>query len=128
MPAHPKRPCLGPSCPKLVTPPVNRCDECRKKFNNERARGRPGSRKVYGRRWQEARVRHLKANPLCVACLDQGNIVAATEVDHITPHRGDQSLFWDEANWQSLCKPCHSRKTAQEVHARRKQSDFDDFS
>lgn len=39
---------------------------------------------------------------------------AATEVDHIIPHRGDQQLFWDTNNWQGLCKPCHSRKTAQE--------------
>lgn len=27
------------------------------------------------------------------------------------PHRGDQKLFWDESNWQALCKPCHDRKT-----------------
>jgi 5-methylcytosine-specific restriction protein A len=23
-------------------------------------------------------------------------------------------LFWDEDNWQALCKPCHDRKTAVE--------------
>ena len=32
---------------------------------------------------------------------------AATVVDHIIPHRGDKTLFWDETNWQSLCKTCH---------------------
>lgn len=24
------------------------------------------------------------------------------------------ALFWDEANWQPLCKPCHDQKTARE--------------
>jgi len=28
-------------------------------------------------------------------------------VDHIVPHRGDQELFRDPANWQALCKLCH---------------------
>lgn len=27
--------------------------------------------------------------------------------DHIKPHRGDERLFWDRANLQTLCKPCH---------------------
>jgi predicted ATPase len=26
-------------------------------------------------------------------------VVQATVVDHVMPHRGDQRLFWDEANW-----------------------------
>lgn len=39
-------------------------------------------------------------------------------VDHIRPHRGDPVLFWDENNWQALCKFCHdSRK--QRVEPRR---------
>ena len=38
----------------------------------------------------------------------------AREVDHIEPHKGDDTLFWDQDNWQPLCKPCHSRKTATE--------------
>jgi 5-methylcytosine-specific restriction protein A len=38
----------------------------------------------------------------------------ATVVDHIVPHRGNQKLFWDRKNWQSLCKTHHDRKTAQE--------------
>jgi 5-methylcytosine-specific restriction protein A len=40
--------------------------------------------------------------------------VPATVVDHIVPHRGDPVLFWDEANWQGLCKLCHDAKTARE--------------
>jgi 5-methylcytosine-specific restriction protein A len=35
-------------------------------------------------------------------------------VDHIVPHRGREQLFWDESNWQALCKACHDRKTGEE--------------
>ncbi len=40
--------------------------------------------------------------------------MAATVVDHIVPHKGDQQLFWDTRNWQSMSKPCHDKKTAKE--------------
>lgn len=32
---------------------------------------------------------------------------SAAIVDHITPHRGDSALFFDEENLQALCKTCH---------------------
>ena len=51
------------------------------------------------------------SHPLCVECKKQGKLTQATVVDHIVPHRGDQKLFWDESNWQPLCKPCHDKKT-----------------
>ncbi|RKJ07590.1 HNH endonuclease, partial [Butyricicoccus sp. 1XD8-22] len=41
-------------------------------------------------------------------------LTQATVVDHIKPHQGDQSLFWNENNWQPLCKRCHDRKTRTE--------------
>ena len=44
----------------------------------------------------------------------QGRRTPATVVDHIVPHKGDKKLFWDSGNWQPLCGPCHSRKTAKE--------------
>ena len=32
----------------------------------------------------------------------------------MVPHHGDMTLFWDEENWQALCKRCHDAKTASE--------------
>lgn len=63
--------------------------------------------KLYGRRWKRARLVHLRAHPLCVFCERRGRITAATVVDHKVPHRGDERLFWDRNNWQSLCGTCH---------------------
>ena len=78
-------------------------------------RQRPSAtRRGYGPRWRRARQAFLKRNPLCVACGVEGRLEPATVVDHVVPHRGDPVLFWDRANWQSLCKLCHDAKTARE--------------
>jgi 5-methylcytosine-specific restriction enzyme A len=67
----------------------------------------------YGWEWQKARAQYLIDNPLCVMCLPK--IRLATVVDHKIPHKGDETLFWDRANWQALCKPHHdSTKARQE--------------
>jgi len=66
----------------------------------------------YNATWRKARKMYLSRHPLCVACYAQGVYTGANVVDHITPHKGDHSLFWDEANWQSLCYRCHNQKTA----------------
>jgi 5-methylcytosine-specific restriction protein A len=34
-------------------------------------------------------------------------VTASAICDHIKPHRGDDRLFFDEANLQTLCKQCH---------------------
>ena len=62
----------------------------------------------YGSRWQKARATYLRLNPLCVICTKLGKTVAASVVDHITPHKQDQVLFWDSNNWQALCINCHN--------------------
>jgi len=69
--------------------------------------------RLYGRRWRRAAKRFLFGQPLCRLCFDIGLTVAASVVDHIQPHQGDFALFWDEGNWQSLCKPCHDGAKAQ---------------
>jgi len=66
----------------------------------------------YGRRWQKYRAAFLKINPLCRPCDKNGELAAATIVDHIKPHKGNYDLFWDPANHQPICKRCHDKKTA----------------
>ena len=65
----------------------------------------------YDARWRAARKRFLSRHPLCEECMKENKLTPATVVDHIIPHRGDKKLFWDESNWQSLCKSCHDKKT-----------------
>jgi hypothetical protein len=37
----------------------------------------------------------------------EGRVEAAAVVDHIRPHEGNEVLFWDAGNLQSLCKRHH---------------------
>lgn len=69
--------------------------------------GKTTAERGYGGRWQRLRERFLRNNPLCRFCERDGRIEVATVVDHIKAHEGSQELFWDETNWQPLCKPCH---------------------
>lgn len=76
---------------------------------------RPSARqRGYTWKWDKARVTYLSHHPLCIMCEREGRVTAAKVVDHIIPHKGDQSLFWDKANWQSLCKPHHDRDKQRE--------------
>lgn len=82
-----------------------------------RANGEGSTARGYNYRWQKARARFLRDNPLCVYCQREGRVTAATVVDHIVPHRGDQQLFWDENNWNALCASCHSSVKQKEENA-----------
>lgn len=60
-------------------------------------------------------MRPHHARPVLSRCVDTGQFTTrATLTDHVVPHRGDPRLFWDEANWQALCRACHAIKTARE--------------
>lgn len=73
---------------------------------------------MYNSRWAKARLTFLARNPLCVFCQKEGRLRQATVVDHVIPHKGDRTLFWDSDNWQSLCQMHHSG-SKQRMEARR---------
>lgn len=116
MPSRPKRPCRQPGCPELVDGESGYCDKHkrdeRKRWDECRGSARE---RGYTTRWDKARKTFLSHHPLCAECEREGRVTAATVVDHIIPHRGDQALFWDKSNWQPLCKPHHDAKTARET-------------
>lgn len=58
-------------------------------------------------RWQKVRAIQLNHQPLCRICLEDGHLTAANVVDHIRQHQGNEALFFDPANLQSLCKLHH---------------------
>ncbi|MEQ8154481.1 MAG: HNH endonuclease signature motif containing protein [Clostridiaceae bacterium] len=109
MPRKPRKPCSFPACPELTE--ERYCEKHKKLYGNER--GSAASR-GYDSKWRTVSKIYLKRNPLCVSCLKDIKFVEAAVVDHIIPHRGDKALFWDESNWQALCKRCHDVKTMTE--------------
>ncbi|MFI7019779.1 HNH endonuclease signature motif containing protein [Streptomyces sp. NPDC050164] len=69
-------------------------------------------------RWSHLSKAHLRDHALCqsakCAAIPAPLRPAATETDHVDG-LGLQGPRWDDpTNWQALCKPCHSRKTARE--------------
>jgi 5-methylcytosine-specific restriction enzyme A len=105
-PRKPRKPCSFRGCPELTEGKY--CDKHQKLYSSERE---SAASRGYDSRWRAASKRYLNNNPLCVHCLENNEMVKATVVDHVVPHRGDKTLFWDQSNWQSLCKRCHDRKT-----------------
>lgn len=109
MPWKPKSICSYPGCNELTHDRY--CSKHKREVNKER---NDINSKIYNNRWRKASKAYLKDNPLCVYCKKEDRLTPATEVDHIIPHGGDMKRFWDKSNWQSLCKKCHSKKTALE--------------
>lgn len=101
-----------------------------------RTSGQTSGQRGYDYRWQKARAEYLRLHPYCVFCMREAAIVATSladvilecaeralrvpygnVVDHIVAHRGDQALFWDESNWQTLCQTHHSRDKQRQENA-----------
>jgi len=113
LPTRLKRPCSHHGCPNLTAERFCEQHKKQEQQRQDRYRGTANER-GYGVRWQRARLIYLREHPLCAICMEQGLITAGEVVDHIIPHKGDYELFWDETNWQTLCKRCHDVKTATE--------------
>ena len=123
MPERIPTPCRKPGCPATTTERQGYCPQHRRpppsrEQRRQSDRKRPNAyRRGYGRDWSKARRLFLQDEPLCRRCAERGLLVAATVVDHITPHKGSAALFWNRDNWQPLCKRCHDRKTVSEREA-----------
>lgn len=118
MPLRPQKPCVAQGC-RALTRNARYCDEhahLAKAMADKIAdrKRETSTQRGYGYKWQKASKGFLTAHPLCAEHDRLGQVVAATEVDHIVPHKGDMALFWERANWQPLCRSCHSAKTARE--------------
>jgi 5-methylcytosine-specific restriction protein A len=110
----PLRYCATPRCPNKVT--SGHCAQHQQRTLAEHKRFTKGK---YGRPWRRAVAAWIAEDPdtrvFCVDCKAEGRLVLGDETDHIIPHRGDDTLFWDRSNWARRCKAHHSAKTAKEV-------------
>lgn len=113
-PARPKLATLAPrvgladlSIAKTIMPRTDASWRGSKQSSSERG---------YSWKWQQARKIYLQEHPLCIMCADEGHVVVATVVDHIIPHRGDQTLFWRQSNWRAVCRPHHDSDAQKKDH------------
>lgn len=88
------------------------CPTCRKPTQRTANDARKAWSWVYDDpRWELLRDQVLSEEPLCRAGCGRPPRV----VDHIRPHRGDETLAFDRTNLQAMCKGCHDAKTAHET-------------
>lgn len=117
MPRKAPRPCRADGCPELVYGECRYCSTHAQQRQREydQQRGSAASR-GYDARWRKLRRLVLNRQPLCAdpygVHAKRGEVVAATDVDHIVSKRtgGTDSLD----NLQALCHSCHSRKTVEQ--------------
>lgn len=121
MPQAPRKPCRSPGCGVLTSASycgkherVKEAVQRESRIKYDKERGTSASR-GYGSRWGKAAKQYRVNNPLCCMCQEKGILKLNNCVDHVVAVSGpDDPLFWDESNWQGLCTPCHSEKTAKE--------------
>jgi 5-methylcytosine-specific restriction endonuclease McrA len=86
---------------------------CQRMQKAKAEKARPGARqRGYTRDWERESKAFLARpeNSHCACGCGQ----PAEMVDHIIPHKGDQRLFWNKANWQPMTKRCNSAKAARQ--------------
>ncbi len=104
------RPCATPGCSALVK--LGKCDRCRVKSKPERDDRRSASARGYDSTWERFRVLFLCRHPLCEDCLEHGETTPTAEVHHMAKVADRPDLRLVEGNCRTLCKACHSRRTA----------------
>lgn len=116
MPRRALRPCSAPGCPELVRDGrYCKLHTRQEQRRYDKQRG-TSTQRGYGANWRRLRKMKLSRNPICEDPFglhkEYDELIQANEVDHIIPkkHGGESEMN----NLQSLCKSCHSKKTAVE--------------
>jgi len=74
-----------------------------------------GRKRFYNtKNWHVMRVVVLTEQPYCQECLKKGIKELANEVHHLEDIKTRPDLVLVRSNLESLCKPCHSKKTVEE--------------
>ncbi|AUS01917.1 hypothetical protein NVP2044O_53 [Vibrio phage 2.044.O._10N.261.51.B8] len=86
------------------------------------------ARYFYGTsQWKKLRLYKLQLNPICEHCIKRDLVVAAVDVDHIVEIE-DGGSKTDIDNLQSLCVPCHRKKTGEEKRKREEKNTLGGFN
>ncbi len=110
MPSRPRRSCVEPRCPNTAADGRTRCAAHLKLATLRYRTARPEDAFYRLAPWRKLRAEWLAYQPDCVSCGAH-----ATTVDHRAPWRIAGLDPLDLTNLQSLCTPCHSRKSMGET-------------
>ena len=120
MPKRPNKPCKNPMCPAITRDTSGYCEDHREYGEVKRKADRPTKTTLpfYGTAaWKKFVKWYKSRHPLCEDCLEYGRTVPMYCVDRIVEIK-DGGAMLDEKNARSLCRRCHSQKTAEEKRKR----------
>ena len=117
--------CSCPGCNRMVDVPRSYCElhqkfgaqqEARKAVAKEARKPfadahRENDALYRGYRWLKLRKAWITKHPACEYCGD----IVALQVHHRIPPKGNEDLFFDEMNLETVCASCHRRITAREA-------------
>lgn len=104
-----KRPCSRPGCPHLQPCP----NPAHAKHRSYASPQRDALNQFYwSSAWRKLSARVIAEEPMCRLC---GN-AASREADHILTIRERPDLALERSNLRGACKPCHSRRTRQDMN------------
>jgi len=112
--------CREPGCDALIRETETYCDKHAKPKPKPFANASRSNSTLYNtHRWRVLRGKILDGNPCCHRCgaSQDGHVL---EVHHITPPRGDETLFFDLDNLVPVCRQCHRAATGREIGGRRR--------
>jgi len=95
-------------------PGCNRVTEdqyCTEHVYKPPARNAPRDKFLNTAAWTGMSTAKLNETPWCEECAKAGKTAPAEDVDHILPRKTHPHLALAWSNLQSLCLPCHCRKT-----------------
>lgn len=101
---------LKTATPRIATLKPYRIQKPEGRAEYDKDRSNIAWRKWYQtKRWRRLRWHILKqAMFICQMCGRLEGDTSKLVADHKQPHRGNEALFWSEANLQCLCASCHS--------------------
>jgi 5-methylcytosine-specific restriction protein A len=118
LPWAPKHPCS--KCGRATDKRF--CDRCAPQVERAREQNEPWRAWYRTPRWKALRWEVLTEAMFrcqCEECKGEKVWPKATVVDHVEPHRGDETKFWS-GPFKAMAKRCHDAKTARETNERRR--------
>lgn len=109
MPLATKRPCSISGCNNAAIK-NGKCKEHAREYNYSLT-NREFQWMYHTKDWKVLKTNQLRKQSWCNSC----SSTRFLQVDHIIPHNGDAEKFFDQNNLQTLCRGCHSSKTAKET-------------
>lgn len=103
-----------------LPPPIGYLDSSARTSDANRAFFAPWRKWYNTTLWRATRLRIFARDGFACQHTGCGFMTADTSklvCDHRQPHRGDERLFWDEANLATLCRPHHDRDKQREERA-----------